>query len=110
MATAPMWRGSVNEERRAAWRAAITKQLRGEEVAPDDHRTLLREGMFDVANIARAQEEALLFLEYFFWGLNIDPLHWLGEIIADQWFHLPDWDRQWQSNSGRGGPAGLHRC
>ena len=98
MATAPMWRGSVNEERRAAWRAAITKQLGGEEVALDDHRTLLREGMFDVANIARAGEEAGLFLEYFFWGLNIDPLPWLGEIIAYHWFHLRDWDRRWQSN------------
>ena len=76
----------MDEKRRAAWKAAIAKRKRGEEVPPEEHDALLRDGMFGEGNRAEIQEEALLFLRYWVHGLNIDPLPWLGKAIAHAWF------------------------
>ena len=76
----------MDEKRRAAWKAAIAKRKQGEEVPPEEHCALLRDGMFGEGNRAEIQEEALLFLRYWVHGLNIDPLPWLGKAIAHAWF------------------------
>lgn len=36
----------MDEQRRAAWKAAIRKLRRGEPVPPDEHYALLRENLF----------------------------------------------------------------
>ena len=66
----------MDERRRAAWKAAIAKRQRGEEV--EEHYSLLRDGMFSAGNAADIRQEALLFLRYWLHGLNIDssPLAW----------------------------------
>ena len=42
----------MDEKRRAAWKAAIAKRERGEEVPPEEHCALLRDGMFGEGNRA----------------------------------------------------------
>ena len=88
----------MDEEHRAAWKAAIAKRNRGEEVSLDEHYALLREGMFEGELTPAVMEEAVLFLRYWLHGLNIDPISWLGTAIANHWFGLRDWDRQWGRN------------
>ena len=117
----------MHRKRRAAWEAAITKLDRRAEreaaiaeldweaqsktyaklnrkvangmledpITPEEHYDLLREGMLAGPDCV---DEAALFLRYWFHGLNLEPLTWLGEIIAASWFHLRDWDREWGSD------------
>ena len=88
----------MDSKRRAAWESAIAKRDRGVEVPPEEHYALLREGMFSGTSTADAAEEADLFLRYWLHGLNRESLPWLGEAIANHWFWLRDWDRQWGRN------------
>ena len=88
----------MDDERRAAWKAAISLRDQGKDVPNEDHYALLREGMFKGVSKADAAEEAYLFLQYWVHSLNRSPLLWLGEAIGHHWFHLCDWDRQWGSN------------
>ena len=85
-------------ERRAAWEAAIAKQECDEEVPLEKHYALLREGMFAGAANADVREEADCFLRYWCRGMNLDPLPWLGPVIAHHWFEMREWDRRWASN------------
>ena len=91
----------MDEKRKTAWKEAIKKkrsvsisESQRNEITRKENDALLREGMFGVKN-KDALEEAVLFLHYFFHGLNVDPLPWLGESIAHHWFELRDWDRKW---------------
>lgn len=88
----------MDENRRAAWEAAIAKRERGEDVPPDERNALLRDGMFNGEATPVVMEEAALFLRYWLHGLSLEPLPWFGEIIAASWFHLRDWDREWNRN------------
>ena len=84
----------MDERRRAAWEAAIGQRDRGEDVPPEEHYALLRDGMFKGSEIDAA-EEAALFLRYWCDALSRDPLPWFGEIIAHRWFLLRERDPQW---------------
>ena len=88
----------MDDRRRAAWKAAITKQRRGEEVPPEDHYALLHEGMFAGEAKPNILEEAKLFLRYWIGDPDVEPLPWFGKIIANRWFWQRDWDRQWKRN------------
>ena len=85
----------MDEKRKAAWKSVIAKRDRSEEVSLEEHHALLREGMFSVESKADAQEEAILFLDYFLCPLDTGPLPWLGEALAHRWFEFRDWDRMW---------------
>ena len=87
----------MDEGRRVAWEAAIEKLRRREEVSPEEHCDLLREGMFEGVATPDVFEEADLFLDYWLHHLSIDPLPWFGEIIARSWFRLREWDGEWGS-------------
>ena len=87
----------MDEGRRVAWEAAIEKLRRREEVSPEEHCDLLREGMFEGVATPDVFEEADLFLDYWLHHLSIDPLPWFGEIIAGSWFRLREWDGEWGS-------------
>ena len=85
----------MDETRRAAWKTAIAKQGRDEEVLPEDHYALLREGMFAGEATPDVLEEAKLFLRYWIGTPDVEPLPWFGKIIANHWFRERDWDQQW---------------
>ena len=87
----------MDEDRRVAWEAAIEKLRRREEVSPEEHCDLLREGMFEGVATPDIFEEADLFLDYWLHHLSVDPLPWFGEIIAGSWFRLREWDGEWGS-------------
>ncbi len=82
----------MDEARRAAWKAAIAKRRRDEDVPAEEHYALLLPGMLGVKG---PEEEALLFLRYWLHGRNIDALPWLGSAIAHHWFWLREWDQSW---------------
>ena len=88
----------MDEKRRAAWEAAVAKLDRGDEVPPEDHYALLREGMFKGFAHVDCADEADLFLKYWFRGHDLSHIPWLGEAIANHWFWLRDWDRWWGRN------------
>ena len=62
----------MDDERRAKWRAAITKKDQGEEVSLEEHYDLLRPknnklgkpGMFEGLNIVDRMEEAMNVVQY----------------------------------------------
>ena len=87
----------MDEKRLAAWQAAIAKRRQGEEVPLEEHYALLREGMFKGEPTPDVMEEADYFLRYWCGGLNRDSIRWLGPVLADCWFGLRDWDREWDS-------------
>ena len=87
----------MDEKRRAAWESAIVKHNRGEDVPEEEHYALLQENMFQGDATPDVLEEAALFLHYWIPDPD-DPIPWLGEAIANHWFRVRDWDRQWQKN------------
>ena len=90
----------LTPKRREAWDAAIAKLARHEDVTLEEHSALLREGMLGDQNKDVA-EEAQLFLTYWFRHRRADPIPWLGPAIANSWFSLRDWDRQWTQRGRR---------
>ena len=88
----------MDKQRQAAWEAAIAKLRRGEEVPAEEHYALLREDMFAGEATPDVFEEADLFLDYWLYHLSLDPIPWLGEIIASSWFRKREWDEQWDTN------------
>ena len=84
---------SLTPERRAAWEAVTAKLARGEEVSLEEHSALLQDDMLGVHNID-ADEEAQLFLTYWFRHHNADPIPWLGPSIAHRWYLLRERDRR----------------
>ena len=80
----------MNEKRKAMWEKAIAKLDRGEEVPAEDHHALLREGVLKgVEEDEAREEEADLFLRYFYHGLTdaLSPIPWL-EGLAHYWFEI----------------------
>ena len=88
----------MDDRRRAAWKAALAKRRQGEQVPPEDHYALLREGMFAGEAKPDILEEAKLFLRYWIGEPDVEPLPWFGEIIANHWFWQRHWDRGWNRN------------
>ena len=78
----------MDEKRRDAWEAAITKKRRGEDVSLEEHCALLREEMFSEGNKVDINDEADFFLDYWLYGIRDDPIPWLGETIPHVWFQL----------------------
>ena len=92
----------MDEQRRAAWESAIAKSKGGEEVPPEEHYALLREGLFKGMNKVAAQDEARYVVRYWLAGLDCSPIPWRGKREADNWFHLrEDWGKKRQAEKLR---------
>ena len=58
----------MDKKRKAAWKSAILNVKRGEEVSPEDHYSLLRQGMFEGLNEGDRRAEAKYVVRYWLHG------------------------------------------
>ena len=96
----------MDDERRAKWAAAITKNDQGEEVSLEEHYDLLRPknnklgkpGMFEGLNIVDRMEEAMNVVQYWLAGIDLSPIEWCGQAEAENWFAMRDnWGEERQA-------------
>ena len=81
----------MDEERRAAWDAAFAKLRKGLpvwELPIEEHRALLREGLFEGLNEVEAIEEACFVLRYWLHGLHLSPIPPRGPTEAHYWYGI----------------------
>ena len=78
----------MDEQRRAAWNAALKKRKAGWEVwdmPAEAHAALLRPGLFEDLDAVAAQEEADFVVRYWLHGFDWSPIAPRGPTIAAQW-------------------------
>ena len=82
----------MDEQRRAAWKAAIRKSRRGEPMSPQEHHALLCEGLFRGLDKADAEEEARYVVRYLLSGEDLSDIPPRGPREARNWFEMrEDW-------------------
>ena len=92
----------MNEERRALWMRVIRKARRGEPVPPQEHRALIREGLFRGLDDAAAEEEARYVVRYLLSGEDLSDISPRGPLEARNWFAMRDeWGAERQTEKLR---------
>ena len=92
----------MDRQREAAWKSALAKLDRGEEVSTEEHYELLQKGLFDGLNKVDALEEARYVVRYWLHGADLEPIPWRGPIEADNWFELREtWGEERQAEKLR---------
>lgn len=79
---------AMNEERRARWMRAIRKSRRGERVSPEEHDTLLCDGLFRGLDKVAAEEEARYLVRYLLSGAQLSDIAPRGPREARNWFEM----------------------
>ena len=75
----------MDEQRRAAWNAALKKLDAGLAVPTEAHEALLHPGLFEGLDAVAAQEEAACVVRYWLHGFDWLPIPPRGPAIAAQW-------------------------
>ena len=92
----------MDRQREAAWKSALAKMERGEEVPSEEHYALLREGLFEGMDKVTAQEEATYVVLYLLHETDLSPIPWRGSIEADNWFEMREtWGEERQAEKLR---------